>query len=582
MNRDPSSRWRLSAAFLALCGFGIPAFAQQWVPASYDMGDIVVQDVWVDPVAGHDANSGASSNLALRAVTEAWNRIPMGADLSGTGYRLRLLPGVHSNVPNYWESRHGTATHPILLVAEGPAHSAILPDPNIFDCSHLYFVGLFFDKTTPGGDGFHLEQCRHVLLRNCIVAGNGLARETIKVNQSRHIYIEDCDISGADDNAVDFVAVQYGHILRSRIHGAGDWALYVKGGSAGILIEGNEVFNAGTGGITAGQGTGFEFMTPPWLHYEAYDIKIANNFIHDTEGAGLGVNGGYNILMAHNTLVRVGERSHVIEVVHGMRGCDGDPVACESNRLAGGWGTTGEEFQYIPNRNVYIYNNVVFNPPPYQSQWQHFAIHGPRTPPPGSNVSSPALADDNLRIRGNLIWNGPPDHPVLGDSGGCTNGNPTCHEAQLLADNHLNTLFPHFVDAAGGDYRPAVTGNLFKAATYAIPNFPGEDRPFPPLVPEGELANEVPRARHHYPRHGRTGPPGAYTGGSSLRLLVASPDVLQLHGEAGYPYAIESSGDFLAWSGHGTVNHPSQDVIAMAPPSTNAIRYYRARLLPPQ
>ena len=60
-----------------------------------------------------------------------------------------------------------------------------------------------------------------------------------------------------------------------------------------------------------GQGTGLQFMTAPWLHYEAYGIRVVNNIVHDTEGAGLGVNGGYNVLIAWNTLYRVGRRSHV-------------------------------------------------------------------------------------------------------------------------------------------------------------------------------------------------------------------------------------------------------------------------------
>jgi hypothetical protein len=47
-------------------------------------------------------------------------------------------------------------------------------------------------------------------------------------------------------------------------------------------------------------------MRTPWLHYEAYDIKVYNNVFHDIRGAGLSVSGGYNILMAYNTLYRVG------------------------------------------------------------------------------------------------------------------------------------------------------------------------------------------------------------------------------------------------------------------------------------
>jgi hypothetical protein len=45
------------------------------------------------------------------------------------------------------------------------------------------------------------------------------------------VYIESSTIGGAWDNAIDFVAVQYGHITGSKIH-TGGWCLYVKVGRA--------------------------------------------------------------------------------------------------------------------------------------------------------------------------------------------------------------------------------------------------------------------------------------------------------------------------------------------------------------
>jgi len=49
-----------------------------------------------------------------------------------------------------------------------------------------------------------------------------------------------------------------------------------------------------------------------------------NNYIHDTGGAGLGVWGSYNALLAYNTLVRVGSVSHTIEINFDPRGCGGE------------------------------------------------------------------------------------------------------------------------------------------------------------------------------------------------------------------------------------------------------------------
>jgi hypothetical protein len=53
----------------------------------------------------------------------------------------------------------------------------------------------------------------------------------LQVNQVQGMYIEDSDISYAGDNGVDFVAVQYGHVCRSKIHEA-NWCIYAKGGPA--------------------------------------------------------------------------------------------------------------------------------------------------------------------------------------------------------------------------------------------------------------------------------------------------------------------------------------------------------------
>jgi hypothetical protein len=70
----------------------------------------------------------------------------------------------------------------------------------------------------------------------CSIASvNGL----LQVNQVQGMYIEDSDILHAGDNGVDFVAVQYGHICRTKIHDA-NWCIYAKGGPA-VQIQGSLV-----------------------------------------------------------------------------------------------------------------------------------------------------------------------------------------------------------------------------------------------------------------------------------------------------------------------------------------------------
>jgi uncharacterized protein (TIGR03437 family) len=520
-----STRWysRAALALSVLFVFSVASIDGQTNgdPRYYDIGSPVVTDIWVDPVNGNDSNNGSARSQALRTLAAAWNRIPAGAVLSGSGRRVMLAAGNYpeSAIPNYLERRYGTASFPVIFQsADGRGKAILQGDLNIFDCRYLYLIDLTI-RPVPAGDTLHFEQCDHILMRGLELDGGmwtgegqstPVAHETLKINQCQYIYLEESDIHGAGDNAVDYVAVQYGHVVGNRIHNCNDWAMYVKGGSAYLRIEANEFYDAGTGGFTTGQGTGFEFMTSPWLHYEAYDIKVINNVIHDTTGAGLGVNGGYNILMGWNTLYRVGRRSHLIEVVPGSRSCDGNTARCEANRVAGGWGTATGDGQYIPARNVFIYNNIVYNPAGYQSQWQHFEIRGPVTPPAGTNITSPARVDVNLQIRGNIIWNGPASHSLgLGSDTGCQPSNPTCNEVQIRADNAINTLEPQLIAPAAGDYRPRAGSNIGGVVSFLPGNFAWSDAPTTPAVPAGNPDNRNLRDRENRVRSA-AGPAGAW------------------------------------------------------------------------
>jgi hypothetical protein len=508
--------------------FAGPAAAQT---PRYNIGSPSLQQIVVDPARGDDRASGRSSAEAVRTLSEAWNRIPRNsaaAPLVAGGYEIRLLPGEYPDtaIPVYMELRYGSATAPIVFrAANGPGTATLRAGLNIANVAYLYFIDLDI-VPTPAADVFHCELCDHILLRGVTFNGGlrptggsdaPVAHETVKVNQSTNIYIEDSNISGADDNAIDFVAVQGGHIIGNRVHEAQDWCGYVKGGSANILVDGNEFYDCGTGGFTAGQGTGLQFMSSPWLHYEAYGIRVVNNIVHDTEGAGLGVNGGYNVLVAWNTLYRIGSRSHLIEAVFGARSCDAADVtsertACESRIAAGAWGTTavddGDNFVRIPNQHVFILNNVVFNPAGEGSQYQHFQVAGEYANASGPGSPSSNRADTDLRIAGNVIWNGPADHPLgLGDEG-CPGTNPTCSETYVRANNQINTRQPSFADLANRDVRP--TGTLLNERSVAVPDFDWSDLPARPQAPAGERSNRIAFDRNGRAR-GANDPPGAAT-----------------------------------------------------------------------
>lgn len=532
--------------FLLLLGLSVFALFSSSLPAQelatlrYDIGSPVVQELWVNPQNGNDENDG-SREKPLQSVRAAWAKIPARQELNQTGYRIMLTPGTYPEAafPVYWEERWGTASHPVMITAaEGRGSVTATTGFNIADCHYLYISNIIFDAPGATADVLHIEKGNHFLLRNCALrAHRDNTQECLKVNQSRYVYIEDCDIQNAWDNTVDFVSVQYGHFVGNTVHESGDWTMYIKGGSAYYRIEGNEFYRGGTGGFTAGQGSGAQYLTPPWLHYEAYDVKFINNIIHDCEGAAFGVNGGYNILLAYNTAYRCGSRSHVFEAVFGSRSCDGQPGgdfdSCAHYTSYGGWANSriadGENYTRIPNKNVYVFNNIIYNPAGYQSQYQQFNIFAPYSGEfqTGSNVPVPTNSDENLVIKGNIIWNGSPQHPlgVGGDDNGCRDNNPTCNEAQLRKDNYINTTEPRFVDAEHGNFTPVEGGTILATASAEIPAFSGNDRPERPASPAGNYANLIARDRNNTPRTSNSAP-GAILKPAAVGITEFSPSPL--------------------------------------------------------
>jgi hypothetical protein len=513
------------------------------VPAdSYDMGNPTLREVWVDPVHGNDGNNGSTPETALRSLTAAWSLVP--ATMTGTGYSINLLPGTYpcepeetNNCLNVFNGRTGTYQFPIILRAySGPGTVIIRGGLDIWDVSYLYLL----DITLAGGDPIpvnhsgnnllHLAGMDHILVRGVTLDGPDCAADTcnnlqevLKANQVQYLYVENSEIGGAWHTSVDYFAVQYGHFLNNDVHTAGQWCMYIKGGTSYLRIEANEMHNCQLG-FSAGQSANFPVMIPPWLQYEAYDIKFINNILHDLPGTGLSVAGGYNILFAYNTLYRVGTSTDIgyplLEAVRGERGCSAttelpNPLSTCNNFVSlGGWGPNflTDNMAVIPNRYVYVYNNVFYNPAPAKTQWTHFNIQEPIVRPAGfPNLPNPLQTDDHLSIRGNVIWNGDASMPLgIEDTQACTAGNPTCNEAQLRAENSINTLQPAFANAAGGDFHP--DGDwVDSAALYAIPDFVWEIA----SVPGGDTSNAIPTDFEGVTRSSDDAP-GAYSNVSNL------------------------------------------------------------------
>lgn len=527
-----------------------PTAAVERGDGPYSIGQPSLADLYVSPT-GNDANSGLNRAAPLQTIGAAWSRVPEGT-LSGTGYRLNLLPGTYpceGDCINYFADRTGTVAFPIILqAADGPGTVTLKGGLNLYNVHYLYLLDLALWAGQEAGAAFgnnvlHIEQGDHVLLRgltlkgplDCITDACNDIQEVLKVNQAQHLYVEKCDIAGAYQTTLDLFSVQYGHLLDSRIHHSGGRCAYLKGGSAYFRVAGNEFDDCREAGFQAGEGSNLAFMQSPWLHYEAYDIKVYNNLFHDVHGAGLSVSGGYNILLAHNTLYRVGLDDEggrtwpLVQLVHGWRGCvpadefagdAGTRARCEDLLAQGGWGTAtlgyGGGGDWIPNRNVLILNNLFYNPSGSGTHYVQFVVNGPINPPShAQNMPKPSSTDTGLVIRGNIVWNTPLENAgLVGDNNGsgnigCTEENPTCSPAQLQLENQINKIDPRLRDPAQGDYRLLAGSAACAVAAVALPAFGWDDAPAHPQVPAGYLDNAMSRDRDGVLR-GPAAPPGAF------------------------------------------------------------------------
>jgi hypothetical protein len=336
---------------------------------------------------------------------------PFGAEFQGAIDEIPAMGGMPAvpRVPGTtlaFDQRKGTRDLPIVIQAAHPSLRPLINFRfNFRSVQHVHLKNLHIqipvDMAATGADAVQFSRIPsgrraaegdlptdHILIRGCEIDGGGVrparpgetatdaersvSGEVVKVNQCRSVFIERCDIHGTaagNGNCIDFVAVQFGHVVGCDLHGCQtDWAIYTKGGSAFIRVEGNRIYDSARG-FSAGEGTDVEALVPPWWHYEAYAIQFVNNLVYNITGAGVNVQGGYDILVAHNTLYNVGlgsgtSSSQMISLGYGRRNCHGGGTECADwlDVPAGQrpWVTTSsDDANMVPNRYVYILNNIL-------------------------------------------------------------------------------------------------------------------------------------------------------------------------------------------------------------------------------
>ncbi|MDP4220833.1 MAG: right-handed parallel beta-helix repeat-containing protein [Bacteroidota bacterium] len=473
----------------------------------YPIGNPILTEIWVDPSNGSDApGRGATRALALRSVIRAWALVPKDAPLNNTGYHIMLAPGVYSldSVPSIFESAFGTSDYPIIFEAADDTGSVVFPSVAVSNCQFVYFLNI----TILASQESYVSSFRtsdHILLRHCRLSSSDsiAAQYGASLYQCQHIYFEHSEFMRSAGSSIDFYATQYGHVRDCRIHDFGGEGVLLRGGTAYFTIEENTIHDGVMGGITcwASDTTrGLDNMILPWLHYEIYDIKCFNNIIHHTQHSGFSCSGGFNILFAFNTLYQTGMQTALVQLSQAKRACSVDRDFGHELIDSGAWGTwyryvdrADSDLAPIPNKNIYIYNNLFYNSPDSASAVSHFIVAGPVTPLAFNAVCPrPSLADDNVRIKGNIIWNGKSEALGIDENSGCAASNPTCNASQLYHDNLINAAEPRFIGAAYGNFHPRPGSIVYTISkTVSIPDFSWTGLPPKPQEPAGVISNSI-------------------------------------------------------------------------------------------
>ncbi len=475
----------------------------------YVIGDPTLKDIWVDPVHGADGpGRGTTRATALKTVRYAWAYVPQNDTLKNTGFRIFLAPGAYpaDDVPTQFQSAWGTADYPVIFQAADDTGSVTFPSVDVALCNHFYMIGVRMVASHVSYVST-FRACDHLLFRKCQFLGTDSTTADTAIfgaslYQSQHVHFEECEITRTSGSGIDLFATQYGHIKNCRIHHIGENAIYLRGGSGYMAIEENTISFTGKAGILCSSHdttSGLDNLAMPWVHYDVYDVKCYNNIIDHTHDAGFSCSGGYNMLFAHNTLYQTGLANSLIVLNLASHACSRDKDVCHERIDSGAWGTYYYDFidsskAPIPNKNIFIYNNIFYNTIDSQTAFPHFSVAGPLTALAfNASCPKPAFADENVQIKGNIIWNGKPDKQLgISENTGCGPSNPTCNETQLTKDNLINAAEPTFVGASSGNFHPEPASIVFTVTKAApVPDFSWTGLPPKPQEPAGNTNNTI-------------------------------------------------------------------------------------------
>jgi hypothetical protein len=278
------------------------------------------------------ANGGSDSNDGLTVGT-AWATVAKCIANLTPGRQFNFGVGTFTCQDQLFTS-NGTTANPIVFQGtfSGGAHQTIFSCPSsslsalrVSGRENIVIRDIHIDGGfrnvlgTKSGSSYP----RNIVLDR--VYGTDANEDGFKFAQAYEVYIINSAVKGAGEEGIDFVAVIGGGIAYNKIYHigySGDHpsaaACFCKGGSTNIVVEHNEFVDIHPTHPTAALwGVGFTiggstnvtipgvqipgYGTPPNT-YEAYNITLQFNKIHDVQGRAIEVQGGKNSTARGNFL----------------------------------------------------------------------------------------------------------------------------------------------------------------------------------------------------------------------------------------------------------------------------------------
>ncbi|MGA9422938.1 MAG: right-handed parallel beta-helix repeat-containing protein [Rhodanobacteraceae bacterium] len=246
---------------------------------------------------------------------------------------LRSYPGEHAHIhcdPHAPESS-------VVVWLDASASGSHISD---LDLSGSAYYGVKLDTNWYRGGGEKGTGASHVVLDHLKVHDTG--RDGIKITpKSDYVTIRNSEISntgkiyppGTSEQAknadgIDNVNGSHMVVEDCYIHDIATTGLYFKGGASDALVQRNRIENTGSGGIRVGFDTGEEYFDPSVnpKYYESIRGTVRNNFIRNTDSAGIGLYAAKDAVVANNTLVDTARKNQAA-IFFGITFQDWDPKA---------------------------------------------------------------------------------------------------------------------------------------------------------------------------------------------------------------------------------------------------------------